>query len=119
MDKIEHLQRIRAKCVELLEIAGKRTPGKWKAGGKYDRDYVSAGVWDDEVFCTGHRYNAAFIAACAGRAEAGWRNTIDEIDELMPHVIASESKAIPPTVMQAHANRRSEKIKAAWPEELL
>ena len=34
MTTTEQLQAIRARCVELLAIAEKRTPGKWDATGK-------------------------------------------------------------------------------------
>lgn len=79
MNGIEKIQAIRAKCEELLAISAKRTQGEWIAGGRYDRDYIDTG---DDAFCTMHISNAAFIAACAGPAEAGWRATIAAIDAL-------------------------------------
>ena len=117
MTQQEHLKHIRARCVELLEIAEKRTPGLWIAGGKYDKDYVDVG---DEAFCTMHQSNAAFIASCAGAAEAGWRATIAAIDTLKP---ISESEMC---ADEAHgcdhpieASEAINSIIASWPAELL
>lgn len=91
MTKQEHLQRIRDRCVELLAMRtqGKRTPNS---------------AWNQD---------AAFIAACAGSAEAGWLTTMAAID------------AVPVTCRGANASFTSREsllidtILAAWPEELL
>ncbi len=105
MTTTEHLARIRAKCVELLEIASKRTPGKWEwkknrrgyhvlvhvcHGEAYPNgDTVEKQILDDGS--AGDEYSPAidvtgpdarFIASCAGPAEAGWRATIAAIDGL-------------------------------------
>jgi hypothetical protein len=78
MSRGKHLDKIVAKCRELLATAEKRTPGKWTAGGRYDADYVDKG--DDYPFCVLDSHDAAYIAACAGLAEAGWRATIAAIE---------------------------------------
>lgn len=119
MTKLEHLQRIRAKCVENLAIAEKRTPGQWT-------EYrVSSGASEGGL-CFGAgtmqtppprqlqmmRVDAAFITACAGAAEAGWRSTIAAIDALdAAHISLPDGNDA--------AWNGIEAIIAAWPEELL
>jgi hypothetical protein len=75
----EHLNRIVAKCRELLAIAEKRTPGKWET----DTMARWPAIFTDEgVFVASHTQpqNAAYIADCAGPAEAAWRATIAAIE---------------------------------------
>jgi hypothetical protein len=103
MSRGKHLDRIVAKCRELLAIAEKRTPGKWNAGGNYDADYVTT---DDEAFCVFHRGDAAFIASCAGSAEAAWRVTIAAIEQCRE-------------IRSPETGEVLDAIVAAWPEELL
>lgn len=124
MSTEERLNRIVAKCRELLAIAEKRTSGKWifetvttscgvchKVGpfpwreGKMNHaciyvDYPSPGPLDTEL-----KANAAFIAYCAGPAEAGWRATIAAIEFLKCGRFFESNIA--------------DEIVAAWPEELL
>lgn len=108
MTTTEHLQRIRAKCVELLEIAGKRTPASWQAEGntvwRHDAERESSSICD--TVSHAHWADARFIASCAGPAEAGWRATIAAIDILSALDKYSES-------------RLADDILSAWPEELL
>ncbi|TXH48896.1 MAG: hypothetical protein E6Q97_23875 [Desulfurellales bacterium] len=102
MDKIEHLKRIRAKCVELLEIAEKRTPGEWndEDGLVFCADDCIADLVDDRTSA-----NATFIAACAGRAEAGWKATAAAVDDI---------------IRRGHEQSQlASQYIAAWPEELL
>lgn len=115
MTQTEHLQLIRARCVELLEIAEKRTAGLWDAGGKWDKDYVDVG---DEAFCTMHRSNATFIASCAGAAEAGWRATIAAVDAFfkMDGVTYGWDGDCEATCI---ADIMADSITSAWPIELL
>lgn len=114
MNTQDHLQRIKAKCQELLAIAEKRTPGEWKSCNGQKGTIIrrkSANVigepqdvaraWN----CWRKDGNAAFIASCAGSAEAGWRVTIAAIDDAKNY----------PAVNQCLVR----KIIAAWPEELL
>lgn len=81
MTDTEKLQAIRAKCVELLAIAEKRTQGEWHldAIGEWTE------VWNQTDFICEpeRRADAAFIAACAGPAEAGWKSTIAAIDWIL------------------------------------
>ena len=115
----EHLQKILAKCRANLEIAAKRTPGKWAHYSDKvcsETEFHDADEVDNVDVCQGITWrklspkqkideNLDFIAACAGSAEAGWRATIAAIDEInLSHdwtcVMACD-------------------IIAAWPEELM
>jgi hypothetical protein len=116
MTDTEHLQRIKAKCQELLAIAEKRTAGRWKCG--------SDTVWDwdgNEKVADCDGWNPDFIAACAGAAEAGWLSTIAAIDDCL-NVDSSLPIYIQniTTEMMLTANARLvAAIIAAWPEEIL
>ena len=89
MNTEEKLKRIKARCQELLALAEKRTPGAWtvsefsatlvdtKKGGHG----IAGTRAENEVTEQDEEHNAAYIAACAGAAEAGWRATIAAIDE--------------------------------------
>ena len=94
MTTTEKLERIKARCQELLEIAEKRTPGEWNrwSNGRTVQVGISANPaikpcivgWPGFDSCGltifRQKQNAKFIAACAGSAEAGWRATIAAID---------------------------------------
>jgi hypothetical protein len=107
----EHLERIKAKCIELLAIAEKRTQGRWHT---YNGNAV---VNDSEkvVVCHTTRTdclsNTAFIASCAGPAEAGWAATIAAVD-LIQRETASD-------MPYNSWDRLADSIIDAWPEELL
>jgi hypothetical protein len=116
MTQQEHLQRIRQRCVELLEIAEKRTPWKWERASdcathvvcrnSKNRGYMICDCTDSSPNCDHHQWDSTFIASCAGAAEAGWKATIAAIDWL--------------DAMDWHTSERiSEQLIAAWPEELL
>ena len=118
MSTQEHLNRIKAKCQELLAIAEKRTAGKWcksktcvgiPAVMQDCRAVALMGIRSngDALDLRNFECNAAFIASCAGAAEAGWRATIAAIEfaESMPGYMWRES-------LEAL-------IIAAWPRELL
>ena len=92
MNTQEKLTAIRDKCVELLAIAEKRTQGKWSV--EQYTNYHGFSVWGSGC-CIAERWykdavseecaqdlagDAAYIASCAGPAEAGWRSTIAAID---------------------------------------
>lgn len=99
MNTIEHLNKIKAKCEQLLAIAEKRTPGEWvkcehswqetsilTESRKGERHTALLSIPDDEeqqeILESLMDANATFIVSCAGPAEAGWRSTIAAIDEL-------------------------------------
>ncbi len=129
MTQTEHLAKIRAKCVELLDIAEKRTQGTWgieqtdtanwigpmrRDGRKIDTiiaDTDREGLWPSSLQRNDN--NAAFIASCAGPAEAGWRSTIAAIDKVRSQILYGNEEA------DDFANEISHAIIYAWPEELL
>jgi hypothetical protein len=91
----EKLTKIRAKCAALLETAKHRTPGKWRVESSYigngSAARISAGINEygdgPAAYPIGRlaenelkEPDAAFITACAGSAEAGWKATIAMID---------------------------------------
>ncbi len=122
MTKEEHLQRIVAKCRELLAIAEKRTPGEWKQGK--DRSvshmiYGQIGRLAESIGGEVNRTNAnsAFIASCAGPAEAGWKATIVAIERALE--CESWDGQIKVKYIRQDADAILDSIVAAWPEELL
>ena len=114
MTTTERLQKIKAKCQELLAIAEKRTPGEWvnTISGSMLSSYPVVITTDKPVHVeaceSDYPENTAFIASCAGPAEAGWKATIAAIESAQ----AFEVEWI------GHYMLR-DAILAAWPEELL
>ena len=103
MNTAEHLTKIVAKCHKLLALSEKRTPGKWATDGQQiegNGQGVARSGWT-----TCREGNADYIAACAGRAEAGWRSTIAAIEFLHG--------------TRLYNGQLAAEILAAWPEELL
>lgn len=98
MTDTEKLQAIRAKCVELLEIASKRTAGEWTTRSNTEHtDYGEpirvesnkppfSVAYHGSENCFLSSGDATFIAACAGPAEAGWRATIAAIDLCLANI---------------------------------
>lgn len=118
MNNIEKLQDIRAKCVELLEIAEKRTPGRWKQG---DDNHESVEIGGIVGCCYLLRWNngqgpndAAFIASCAGPAEAGWKATIAAIDAFLPYWIEADELGANTHGARFEWNQRAQAILKAW-----
>ena len=135
MNTKEHLEKIKAKCQELLATAEKRTPGEWAhwpthwAGwsnsfqyGKENCPWINAesksdiarvnpfGAYaNDESMA-----NAAFIAYCAGPAEAGWRVTITQATFLLKMADRHHDIETCKDLFDMQ-----EQLVAAWPEELL
>lgn len=93
MTNIEKLIAIRAKCVELLEIASKRTPGVWIRSSKFATHIIcKASKNHGNLVCdcadstpdlSQHGPDANFIASCAGAAEAACQTTIVAIDSYL------------------------------------
>jgi len=114
-EQLDHLRAIDAHLDALLALAAKRTPGEWgaRSGGEFLKN-INAG---DQVICTvAMRRGAAnlpFIAACAGRAEAGWRATKAAIAAIL------EIYSDPGVVPDATCVRLAVATLAAWPRELL
>ena len=128
MTQTEHLQLIRARCVELLEIAEKRTAGAWVAVPRYttSRMIEPCEVWCGDCTSIGSETvaaNATFIASCAGAAEAGWRATIDCIDGLLA-IDAANGKTVAEEYDHADTIHAATQyaiagLIEAWPIELL
>jgi len=133
MTTSEHLQRIKAKCEQLLELASKRTPGKW-AKNTYKPHVAGESVTHSvdgppsDFMYLQEESDASFIASCAGPAEAGWRATIAAIEwvtqfsqvDLSP--CNGGSCAVATEVDERLDSVRHHAvlaILAAWPEELL
>jgi hypothetical protein len=114
--QLNHLRLIDAHLTKLIEIAEKRTPGWWVAGTLTEYHMV----YDAEMARHIARLsglglaeeNAAFIASCAGNAEAGWRSTkaavrtLKQIDGYELNIDETTSVLI-------------DSILSAWPRELL
>lgn len=136
MTSAAHLTLIRARCVELLEIANGRTQGKWNietipsdGGGDYITGNITSPLHTyrgnsssrGDVVCGGDTVtnrDAAFIAACAGNAESGWRSTIAAIDGLEDAYHALRNACNAPGYA-GDAMKRINEILAAWPLEEL
>ncbi len=109
----EHLNKILEKCRAFLEIAEKRTPGEW-----YESQHKSA-VYSRHTKCSqvsytggGKNEDAAFIAACAGPAEAMARSTIAAC-EIALEILRFKT---PPNDI---TRRFIDSLITAWLEELL
>lgn len=126
MTTTEHLDKILAKLDELLATAEQRTPGEWEIDLPHPSDAQVFSIIASKDEGTGtladcYNYtdeqdkdNAAFIASCAGNAEAGWRATKASIILLInmlkrDHDIETGSAA----------NKALSDILAAWPIESL
>ncbi len=133
MTQTEHLKLIRARCVELLEIAEKRTAGEcWYFADPTDSHTIvsenppsrESGIASVTSVPFGHPrfneciYNATFIASCAGAAEAGWLATIAAIDAFskLDGVTYGWDGDCGATCI---ADIMADSITSAWPIELL
>lgn len=88
--QLDHLRILDAHLDRLLETAKTRTPGRWKVN---EHSWQDSSIWspstgkttailsieDDEESAEDEGLlrdaNAAYIASCAGNAEAGWKST--------------------------------------------
>jgi hypothetical protein len=131
MNQQEKLKRIRARCVELLAIAERRTQGEWADcpetldNGRLFNTINARDSFVVHVCSTTHVHeDARFIASCAGPAEAGWKATIAAIDGLqslskLPQVEAPDEMHRAWEQDAREASEHLNAIIAAWPEELL
>jgi hypothetical protein len=110
----DHLSAIVAECRRLLALSAKRTPGQWKSKLNH-KPYKVVWINRDESYSTADLSpeDADYIAACAGRAEAGWRATIAAIEGLIDMRSALPLNAGP------GCNAMLSEIIAAWPMETL
>lgn len=99
MTQQEHLQLIRAKCVELLELAKQRTPGRWRHDPENEilHGYQYGIAWEIEA------PDGTFIASAAGPFEAALASTVAAIDRL--------------SLLDYHGTAKA--IIDSWPLELL
>lgn len=120
--QLDHLRRIDAHLVNLLSTAEKRTPGEWTHEMQCDS------VWSDHDFdlqiahtmsnpgagmmwdADQRRNNAAFIASCAGNAEAGWRATRLAIKTLLEY-----TGPLTPQIEREYAKEKLGEIIALFP----
>lgn len=135
MNTEEHLDKILAFCRSRLALAAERTPGAWlvkqrgehgkgirivyRIGERYRGEDVCGGVAEILEYQSSrepkdqrNQANAAYIAACAGAAEAGWRATIAACEMMLVIVRAEIPKS------DITRNTLTE-ILAAYPLELL
>ncbi len=126
--QLTHLRDLDAHLTTLLDLAAKRTPGEWTARS-FNGIHVSADKGHIcQVWGCVNDDNENFIAACAGRAEAGWRATkaaiafIDSLSSvnLSPCnggscMVATEAEEY----LEALINKQAQDILTAWPLERL
>ncbi len=140
MTQEEHLDAIERHFTKLLEIAKNRTPGAWlvkqrgehgkgirivyQIGERYRGEDVCGGVAEIlEYQSSGepkdrrNQANAAFIAACAGNAEAGWRVALQQIRFLSGMKISFERQSN--TMQVGIIDSMLDSIRAAFPIESL
>jgi hypothetical protein len=107
MKQEQKIERIRAKCQEILELGKLRTQGKWEAD-----NWGTTIQTEDQIVAvatTSNRENdSSFIASCAGTAEAMARSTLVAI-ELIKNTGA----------WNHHADDAAKAILESWPDELL
>ena len=111
MTQQEHLLLIRAKCVELLELAKRRTPGEWYESQNHyaifsRHDYKRVAHADKDSG------DAAFIASAAGPFEAALASTVAAIDECLESLDDLQG-SMPYNLVLV------EQIITSWPLELL
>ena len=94
-EHLDHHRRIDAHLANLLDIAAKRTPGEWATRSNTERmDYGKpirvesnkppfSVAYHGSEDCFLSAGDAAFIAAAAGNAEAGWKATRAAIAEIL------------------------------------
>lgn len=119
--QIEHLKRIDAHLANLLSTAEKRTAGEWTT--RSNTEHIDYGepirvesnkppfsvAYHGSKNCFLSAGDAAFIAACAGNAEAGWKTLRDEVREFI------EIYDAVPGMQWVHAEKRVASILTAFP----
>ena len=116
----EHLTKIKEKCEQLLELATKRTPGKWLDKTQFVAQLDErTGGYSVKVCGTNYQKDTSFIASCAGPAEAGWRATIAAIAGFQRLSKWNFTGWEGDCGIIAEIEGEIDAILAAWPEELL
>ncbi len=125
--QLDHLRRIGAHLANLLSLAEKRTAGRWTIKTQ-QRELGQSGEFETEAWiapddaskCVTNGWNLededgdnfAFIASCAGNAEAGWKATRAVIAHLFIFADAGIPMSEPTQALVAT-------ILAAFPLEML
>jgi len=119
----EKLQKIKAKCQELLELGKERTQGAWWDIETRDREQIirtGNPTHTGTDICEVYSHDAEFIASCVGPAEAGWRSTIAAIEGWTVILNNAENEARGfKEDLRGLARANLFVIAAAWPDELL
>ena len=131
-DQIRHLQLVEAHLDKLLDLAAKRTTGKWMSRPSCGGPLISTSpesvlpiartdVGEPFRLFEDAKANADFIAACAGNAEAGWVATKGMIMLCRSYDELSKTITTPLTLEATNIACDSllETILIAWPLELL
>ena len=113
-DQDKHLDRILTILNWLIATAKNRTPGMWSQATSFGCGIV-ANARSITHASTRKEPDAAFIAACAGAAEAGWKSSLMIIKGLLEVKYGWQD------------NEHSREVRSktiivvitAWPEELL
>jgi hypothetical protein len=90
--QLNHLRLIDAHLERLLDIASKRTPGEWEVDQAVTWDQsrgINPQIVQRNAYLTAD--DAAFIAAAAGNAEAGWKATRAAIAAIASYSILDEN----------------------------
>lgn len=124
--QLDHLNRIKTHLENLLANAEKRTPGEWFSDIS---EYSTAVILEHDlgrpivtmnpiaVMDKNKGHDAAFIASCAGNAEAGWRSALAAITAAQRYIERSQS--IGDHCGIECANGVINSILTAWPIEKL
>lgn len=115
--QLDHLRRIDAHLANLLATAEKRTPGEWYCHPEtLDDGRLFNTINTKESFvlivCSTAfvHEDAAFIAACAGNAEAGWKTTRLAIKTLLEY-----TGPLTPQIEREYAKEKLGEIIALFP----
>jgi hypothetical protein len=123
--QLDHLRAIDAHLDTLLALSAKRSPGEWI----HSHNVIQSEEFAEYLIsCNSHHTteiqdeaNAAFIAACAGRAEAGWRSTHAIVKHALMVIEFHPTRPTLPVPLNEleESEDNAQRILAAWPLELL
>ena len=124
MKQEQKIEKIRAKCQEILELGKQRTQGKWIypsplathiiCEASRNHGNMICDCADSTPDSSQHTPDASFIASCAGTAEAMARSTLVALDALQ--YIGDRCNGSDYSPM---ANVDLTRILESWPDELL
>jgi len=123
MKQEQKIERIRAKCQEILELGKLRTQGTWRheASRAYCTDeavtYNVMGPPSDYMYLQ-EESDSRFIASCAGTAEAMARSTLvalEAVQQIRIHYSDERLNVLLHTLLDEQVDN----ILESWPDELL